>query len=90
MKPLGEAAARIVERLAAQTHDDPDRVVEKTICDFLRAQSIDVLEHNGALFACGQFWSINRAGGRTITSVHLCITDMAEAVVTQLQIAQRS
>jgi hypothetical protein len=87
VKPLGEAAARVVERLAQPT--DPDRVAEKAICDFLPARGIDILEHSGSLYVCGQFWSRNRVGGRTITSVNVSVTDMGEEIITALQLSQR-
>jgi hypothetical protein len=93
MQKLGNAAANVVARLkvrgdakAAPEAADPDRVAEKAIVGFFRAQHVEMLQHNGAVFLAGQFWTTIRAG-RLITSMHL--TDLAEQIVTQLQFSQR-
>jgi hypothetical protein len=88
MEPLGKAAARVVEKLAAPT--DLDRAAEKAIVGFLQALGIEPIEVHGCVYLCGQFWSRNRAGGRTVTSYHVDVTAMAEAVITELQLARRA
>jgi hypothetical protein len=92
MQKLGDAAARMVARLrpagsdggdADLRHLDPDRVAERAIVDFFRARRVEMLEHNGAVFLAGRFWTSNRVG-RLITSMHVDLTDLAEQIVTQL------
>jgi hypothetical protein len=87
MQRLGDAAANVVARLKFGA--DPDCVAEDAIVDFFRARHVEVIEHSGAVFLAGQFWTINRAG-RLITSVHVDLTDLAEQVVTQLSQTEKT
>jgi hypothetical protein len=82
MQKLGDIAANVVARL--ELGADPDRVAEKAIVDFFRARHVEMIEHNGAVFMAGQFWTINRAG-RLITSMHVDLTALAEQIVTRLE-----
>jgi enamine deaminase RidA (YjgF/YER057c/UK114 family) len=77
MQKLGETMSR------------PERVAERAIVDFFRAGHVELIEHNGALFLAGQFWSTNRAGQRLITSQHIDVTDLAEQIVLHLAANKR-
>jgi hypothetical protein len=82
MQKLGDVAANVVARLRFGA--DPDRVAEGAIVDFFRARHVEMIEHNGAVFLPGQFWTTNRAG-RLIASMHVDLTDLAEQIVTRLE-----
>jgi hypothetical protein len=86
MPKLSSAAAHVVAGL--EFGADPDRVTEKAIVDFFRARNVEIIEFNGAVFLAGQFWTTNRAG-RLITSMHVDLTDLAEQIVTQLQLSRQ-